>query len=68
MGIDKDWIVSHGLIERMVLDELKPLLVTDVVFAGIIPASFVEIGLGVTDEDCVEGDTGYGWILFNLHV
>jgi hypothetical protein len=51
MGIDIDWIVSHGLIERMVLDELKPLLVTDVVFTSIIPSSFVEIGLGVADKD-----------------
>jgi hypothetical protein len=51
MGIDKDRIVSHGLIERMVLDELKPILVTDVVFTGVIPASFVEIGLGVADKD-----------------
>jgi hypothetical protein len=51
MGIDIDWIVSHGLIERMVLDELKPLLVADVVFTGVIPSSFVEIGLGVADKD-----------------
>lgn len=51
MGIDIDRIVSHGLIERMVLDELKPLLVTDVFFAGVIPASFVEMRLGVADKD-----------------
>ena len=57
MWIDVDRIVSHSLIERMVLNELKPILVADVVFAGIIPTAFVEIGLCMADKDRVEGVT-----------
>jgi hypothetical protein len=57
MWIDVDRIVSHSLIERMVLNELKPVLVADVVFARIIPAAFVEIGLSMADKDRVEGVT-----------
>ena len=55
MGIDVNGVVGNCLIEGMVLDEVEPNFMVKVVLLYVIPSAFVEVWLGVADEDWIEG-------------